>query len=151
MCCVGQLQENAIQFTEEIPFDHLGYCPTVCLDNDGYIAMVWQSITLRKLNYVTGNIPNPEEPSITWPWQAPPRSYGYGYNPTVAISSDGAKVLEEHETNFAPYRCSLYYHTGILQKPPRQGQAHAPQQEQQAHQQEHDIVHNQPQEDEHRL
>ena len=128
ICRVGRFQGNAIHFTTEIPFDHLGYCPSVCLDIDGYIVMIWQSFTLRKLNYVTGNIQNPQDPTITWPRQAPLTSYGYGYNPTIAISSDGTKVLEEHETNYANLgRCTLYYHTGILEKPPRQGQAPQPQ------------------------
>ena len=118
ICCVGRFQGNAIEFTTEIPFDHLGYCPTVCLDNEGYIVMIWQSFALRKLNYAIGKIPNHEEPTIEWPQHAPLRRYGYGYNPTIAISPDGTKVLEEHETNYAPHRCSLYYHTGTLQKPP---------------------------------
>ena len=130
ICRVGRFQGNAIVLTTEIPFSHKGYCPMVCLDNDGYIVMLWQSFTLRKLNYATGKIPNPQQPTIEWPHarHVPLRRYDYGYNPTIAISPDGTKVLEEHETNYAPYRCSLYYHTGTLEKP--QLQAQAAQQEQ---------------------
>ena len=131
MCCVGQFHGNAIEFNREIPLNHVGYCPTVCLDDDGYIIMVWQSTTLRKLNYVIANIPDPERPSITWPQHDSMvyiRSYDYGYNPTIAISPVGGHVIEEHETNFSLHRCRIHYHTGILEKSRLQGQA--PQREQ---------------------
>ena len=117
ICRVGRFQGNAIEFATEIPFDHLGYCPTVCLDNEGYIVMIWQSFALRKLNYAAGKIPDHDESTIEWTQHAPLRRYGYGYNPTIAISPDGTNILEEHETNYAPYRCHLYYHTGTLEKP----------------------------------
>jgi hypothetical protein len=120
MCRVGKFRGNdAIEFTREISFNHWGYCPRVCLDDDGYIIMVWQSTTLRKLNYATTEIKNPEQqPSISWPQHESVTSYGYGYNPSIAISPVGGHVLEEHETNFAPFRCHLFYHTGVLTKPP---------------------------------
>ena len=128
MCLVGQFQGNAIEFTKEIPFTstHLGNRPIVCLDDDGYIIMIWQS-TIRELNYVVGNIPNSEQPSITWLQQESVRNDDYGHNRTIAISPIGGHVLEEHEFNDGTRkecsRCSLHYHIGILVKPQRQGEA----------------------------
>jgi hypothetical protein len=117
LCRLGRFCGNAIEFTKEFPFNHLGYCPTVCLNDDGAVLMVWQS-TPRKLKYVATNIPDPENPSITWPKHDPTQSYKYdsGYNPTVAISPVGGHVIEEHDPNYALYRCRLSYRIGVLEK-----------------------------------
>ena len=138
VCRVGRFQGSAIEFTAEIPFNYLGYSPAVCLDDGGYIILVWAT-TLRKLNYITTNIPNPECPSITWPKNDSIKNYSSGRYPTIAISPDGTKVFEEHETNITPY---LYYRTGALKKPHVQHQLQGP-----AHQQEQVEQPPQPQRD----
>ena len=119
MCRVGRFRGNAIEFTKEFPFTQLGhYCPSVCLNNNGYVLMVWQSTTLRKLKYITTNIADPENPSITWPKNdsIQTNEYDFGRNPTIAITPGGGRVIEEHETNCSLYRCRLYFRIGVLDK-----------------------------------
>ena len=115
---LGRVQRDGgdahIEWINELSYDHIGYCPTICLDNDGYVIMVWQSMTLRQLLYATGRLviqSNP--PSIKWQTAA---NYDFGYNPTIAISARNGRVLEEHESNFAPRHCTLHYHTVSLIK-----------------------------------
>ena len=116
---------QSIQGTTDIPFNYLGYSPAVCLNDDGYIILVWAT-THRKLKNITTNIPNPECPSISYMategfykkwWQWPP--------PYDCNLSRWYENLEEHETNLVPYN---YYRTGVLEKTWHQGQA--PHQEQ---------------------
>ena len=117
-CPVGQFQEDgSIDWMNEVRFDRIGFCPTICLDNDHYVIMVWQSFTLRRLSYVLGRIitHDADQPEISIDWYAS-RDYDYGYNPTIALSPNNGQVLEEHETNRASCRCTLHYHTGILHK-----------------------------------
>ena len=117
---LGQVQGDCdavrIEWLKEISYDHLGYCPTLCLDNNGYVIIVWQSLTFRHLLYATGRVQNADpdkvRPSIQWHTSG--RNYDYGYNPTIAICPNNGHVLEEHETNFAPYRSTLHYHTAFL-------------------------------------
>ena len=121
MCRLGRFRGNSIEFTKEFPFTQLGYyCPSVCLNNDGYILMVWRSTT-RKLKYIATNIADPENPSITWPKNDSIRTNEYGCNPTIAITPGGGRVIEEHETIYPLYRC-LYYCTGVLDKLPHEVQ-----------------------------
>ena len=110
----GQIQGDVarIEWLNEVRYNHIGYCPTISLDSDGCVIMAWQSLTLRRLSYVTGRVTQ-NGTSIKWGCATP---YDYGYNPTIAISPNNGRVLEEHETNFAPRRCTLHYHTAILQK-----------------------------------
>ena len=114
ICRIGRIQgENYdinVTWMNEIACDRrIGYCPTVCLQSNGNIIMVWQSLALRQLIYMVGKIGNEQNPSIEW--QAS-RNYDYGYNPTFSLSQENGKVLEEHETNFGN---TIYYHTGIFQ------------------------------------
>lgn len=125
VCKLGQFQEHQvpaqgqgqqrrpspIQWINEIDFGRLGYCPTICLDEDSYVIMVWQSFSLRQLQYTTGTLQQDQlrlKPEF--------KNYGFGYNPTIALSPTEGKVVEEHETNRATFRCTLHYHTGQLDK-----------------------------------
>ena len=119
-CRVGRFRQDGatIEWTNEIRFDRIGFCPTICLDNDHYIIMVWQSFTLRQLSYALGRIAIHDghlvdDQPIDWHAR---RDYDYGYNPTIALSPNNGHVLEEHETNRATCRCTLHYHTGVLHK-----------------------------------
>ena len=119
-CQVGRFQENGatIEWTNELRFDRIGFCPTICLDNDHYVIMVWQSFTLRQLSYALGKIATHDDQVANdqpIDWHAR-RDYDYGYNPTIALSPNNGHVLEEHETNHASCRCTLHYHTGVLHK-----------------------------------
>ena len=119
-CQVGRFQEDeaTIEWTNELRFNCIGFCPTICLDNDHNIIMVWQSFTLRQLSYALGRIAThddrvADDQPIDWHAR---RDYDYGYNPTIALSPNNGHVLEEHETNRATCRCTLHYHTGVLHK-----------------------------------
>jgi hypothetical protein len=119
---VGRFQEDGatIEWTNELRFDRIGFCPTICLDNDNYVIMVWQSFTLRQLSYDLGRIATHDhdivaDQPIDW-FARSLRDYDYGYNPTIALSPNNGHVLEEHETNRASCRCTLHYHTGVLHK-----------------------------------
>lgn len=121
-CQVGRFREDgsSIEWTNELQFARIGFCPTICLDNDHYVIMVWQSFTLRQLSYALGRISahNADQPlSIDW---FASRNYDYGYNPTIALSPNNGHVLEEHETNRVNCRCTLHYHTGVLHKEKRE-------------------------------
>lgn len=119
VCAVGILQppqvhqprQSPIQWTNEISFGHLGFYPSICLDEDNFVLMVWQSFTLRQLKYTTGKLQGNH-----LVMKADNKGYDYGYNPTIALSPTQGKVVEEHETNLAIFRCTLYYHTGLLDK-----------------------------------
>ena len=58
VCVVGRFQDDGarIEWINETPLDYIGYCPTICLDDDGYTVMVWQSLSLRHLHYSEGTI-----------------------------------------------------------------------------------------------
>lgn len=46
LCAVGRFQDDGarIEWINQTPFDSIGYCPTICLDDDRYTVMVWQSL-----------------------------------------------------------------------------------------------------------
>ena len=117
ICRVGQVRDGAINWSNEIKYSVLGYCPTVCLNNDGDIVMVWQTFTFRQLSYAVGRV-NAQQQEVFIEWNALEcRNYDYGYNPSVAISPNNNQVLEEHETNHTRLQCTLHYHTGVLSHP----------------------------------
>ena len=113
---IGTFAEDRIDWRNQFSFDGLGYCSNICLDNDGYVIMTWQSLTIRQLSYTTGRVnnnvgrDNRENRSIHWNDK---RNYDFGYNPTIALSSNNGQIVEEHETNFAPLRrCTLHCRVG---------------------------------------
>ena len=102
----------------EVKYDHIGYHPSLCMDNEGYIIMMWQSRS-RHLSYVNGQVIIPQDPHrahINWKEN---RRHDFGYNPAIAISANNNHVMEEHETNI-PLSLVLFYRTGVLQKQPAQ-------------------------------
>ena len=107
-----------IQSLLEVKYDHIGYHLSLCMDNEGYIIMMWQSRS-RHLSYVNGQVIIPQDPHhahINWKEN---RHHGFGYNPVIAISTNNNHVIEEHETN-VPLSLVLFYRTGVLQKQPAQ-------------------------------
>ena len=114
ICRVGQVRDGAINWSDEIKYSVLGYCPTVCLNNDGDIVMIWQSYRYRQLSYAVGRV-NAQQQEVFIEWNAlEGRNYDSGYNPSIAISPNNNQILEEHETNYTRLRCTLHYHTGVL-------------------------------------
>ena len=117
---LGQFDDGVnagIRWFNEIQFNELGFCPNVCLDNDGYVIMSWQTFTLRRLSYVTGRVQNDGDQmptSIRW---NNTKNYGFGCNPTIALRPNTGQVVEEHETNFAfrVLTSFLHYQVGLLQ------------------------------------
>lgn len=113
---VGQVRNGVINWSNEVRYSVLGYCPTVCLNNDGDTIMVWQSYRFRQLSYAIGRV-HAQQQEVFIEWNAPEcRNYDYGYNPSVAISPNNNQVVEEHETNYTRMRCTLHYRTGELNR-----------------------------------
>ena len=113
---VGSFNEagNAIEWNHENGHASLGFSPSVCIDAQGYIIMVWQTFTGRQLSYTNGRVDGQGgDKAIEWLQQF--RHYDRGYNPTIALSSNNDYIIEEHETN-GPLRHTLFCHTGILDK-----------------------------------
>ena len=116
---VGQVRDGAINWSNEIKYSVLGYCPAVCLNNGADVIMVWQSYVYRQLSYALGRI-NAQQQDISIEWHAwEGRNYDSGYNPSVAISPNNNEVLEVHENNYTRFRCTLHYHTGVLNHHPQ--------------------------------
>ena len=113
LCQVGRFQKGGAHtnWADVTKYSEIGYCLSVCLDNDRHVVMVWQSLAFRQLPSVTGRVlQNDKVPSIKWNESG---NYDVGYNPTIAISPNNPhQVIEEHETNFS-IRCTLHYHISV--------------------------------------
>ena len=110
--------DHRIESLLEVKYNHIGYHPSICMNNEGYIIMMWQSRS-RRLSYVNGQVivrQDPHPPVIKWD---DVRNHGFGYKSVIALSADNNHVVEEHETN-APMNLALFYCTGVLQKQPIQ-------------------------------
>ena len=135
----GAAQHVQLGAKKQITFDHFGYNPNICLTADHHIILVWQSFTWRQLRYATGRITravaagNAEERNISFSQTAGRNrsDLGFGYNPAAVTSLNGQHFIEEHESNFSKFRCTLHYRTGSHQHeaeaPHGQGEQHAPQ------------------------
>ena len=114
---IGRIRENGhVDNWQEICIEQNphGYSPSICLQNNGYILMVWQTRLFRRLKYITGIIKDRPNDPLTVEW-SDNGVYDVGYNPTAAISPREGYVIVEHETNFSAFfRCQLYYKAGTL-------------------------------------
>ena len=114
---IGRINEDgaAIEKLYEVKCDAIhGYRPSLCMDNEGYIVMMWQS-SGRELLYVNGELnvrQNPLCVRINW---GNIRSHGLGYNSAISLSTNNNYIVEEHETN-TKLSLDLFYCTGELQK-----------------------------------
>ena len=120
VCIVGRFQDDGarIEWIDEVSFNCIGYCPAVCLNDDGYTIMVWQSFFLRQLSYADGRIIQNEQPVMV-EWQEG-RNYDFGYNPTITLSPNNNQIVEEHETNIGR---TLHLHAGrLIARGPRRQQ-----------------------------
>ena len=102
-----------LELVNEVCDDTLGYSPTVCLTANETVVLVWQTIALRQLRHVTGNIRADNHVVVIDTKES--KLYDWGYNPTIAVSQNGRHVLEQHETNVINLGCSIHYHTGRME------------------------------------
>ena len=122
---IGRINENGAHIEKllEVEYDYKGYCPSLCMDNEGCVIMMWQAAK-RQLSYVNGEVitlqnspqaeHSPPYARINW---GDTRNHVFGYNPVLALSANNNHVVEEHETSF-PLSSVLFYCTGALQKQP---------------------------------
>ena len=117
---ICRIDENrVVEKLREVQYVHIGYRPSLCMDNKGYVIMIWQSRIRRRLSYVNGLvIAQQDPPSTNIDWEDV-RNHGFGYNPAISISANNNHVVEEHETG-TPLSRTLFYCTGELRKPPVQ-------------------------------
>ena len=96
-CQVGLFRENGIiNWSTEINYSHLHVCPSVRMDNDGYVIMVWQSVVLRRLSYANGRVTREQDqPPVSLKWhQSRNFNIGYMYSPSIALSPNNHQTID---------------------------------------------------------
>ena len=87
-----------------------GSHPTVSVNDDGTVVVVYKSRWHRRLFYRVGNV---REEDLTLKWSGEPTDYDSGMRPVVALNNKG-QVLEMHMTDtFGSF--TTLYRVGTLQ------------------------------------
>lgn len=90
--------------------------PSVGLDDKGRVISVQQNRVGRNLTYRVGKM-NSGGKKVTWHTPDGKTGYQAGCLPAIALSNDGTKIVEEHETNWTWFGMSgnkLFYIIGTL-------------------------------------